>query len=168
MTGRPVPDNGNGGSSVSYLARTPCVPSFYTLFNRAGNRKACRLPGEGGDHFHWTVEPPHGHIWCRENASDCNGSRRIFPGLQKRRSFAKEVIRILCGSHSLFKFSELWSRGQESKVNKASIAYLNPELLQSRFGVTFLLWPGEFQGFSPHPQKKHSRPKLSAFPSKFT
>ena len=25
-----------GGSSVSYLARTPCVPLFCTLFNRGG------------------------------------------------------------------------------------------------------------------------------------
>ena len=37
----------NGGSSVPYLARTPCIPSFFTLFNIVGNRKAFRLPGEG-------------------------------------------------------------------------------------------------------------------------
>ena len=55
----------NGGRSVSYLARTPCVPSFCTLFNRVGNRRAFRLPGEGGDHFHCAVEPSPGHIWCR-------------------------------------------------------------------------------------------------------
>ena len=54
-----------GGSSASYLARTPCVPSFCTLFNRGGNRRAFRLPGAGGDHFHCTVEPSSGHIRCR-------------------------------------------------------------------------------------------------------
>ena len=35
----------NGGSSAPYLARTPCVPLFCTLFNRGGNRRAFRLPG---------------------------------------------------------------------------------------------------------------------------
>ena len=54
----------NGGSSVSYLVRTPCVPSFFTLFTKGGKRGAFRLPGEGGDHFHCAVEPSSGHIWC--------------------------------------------------------------------------------------------------------
>ena len=54
-----------GGSSVSYLAPTPCVPLFCTLFNKGGNRRTFRLPGEGGDHFHCTVEPSPGHIRCR-------------------------------------------------------------------------------------------------------
>ena len=52
----------NGGSSASYLARAPCVPLFSTLFNRGANRRAFRLPGESGDHFHCTVEPSPGHI----------------------------------------------------------------------------------------------------------
>ena len=33
-----------GGSSASYLARTPC-----------GNRRAFRLPGKGGEHSHCAV-----------------------------------------------------------------------------------------------------------------
>ena len=68
MTGRPRCRTVEmiGGSSVSYLARTPCVPLLSTLFNRGGNRRAFRLPGEGGDHFHCTVEPSPGHIQCRE------------------------------------------------------------------------------------------------------
>ena len=67
MTGRPGYRTMEmiGGSSVSYLARTPCVPLFSTLFNRGGNRSAFRLPGAGGDHFHCTVEPSPGHIRCR-------------------------------------------------------------------------------------------------------
>ena len=41
----------NGGSSAPYLARTPCVPLFSTLFSRYGNRRAFRLPGAGGGSF---------------------------------------------------------------------------------------------------------------------
>ena len=67
MTGRPGHRTMemNGGSSVSYLTRTPCVPSFCTLVTKGGKRGAFRLPGEGGDHFHCTVEPSSSHIWCR-------------------------------------------------------------------------------------------------------
>ena len=50
---------------MPYLARTLCVPLFCTLFNKGGNRRAFRLPGAGGDHFHCAVEPSPGHIWCR-------------------------------------------------------------------------------------------------------
>ena len=55
----------NGGSSTSYLTCTPDVPLFGILFNRGGSRRAFRLPGEGGDHVHRTVEPSPGHIRCR-------------------------------------------------------------------------------------------------------
>ena len=55
----------NGGSSALYLACTPCVPLFCTLIHRGGNRRAFRLRGAGGDHFHCTVEPLPGHIRCR-------------------------------------------------------------------------------------------------------
>ena len=50
MTGRPGYRTMEmiGGSSASYLARTPCVPLFSTLFNRGGNRRAFRLLGAGG------------------------------------------------------------------------------------------------------------------------
>ena len=69
MTGRPGhrTTEMNGGSSASYLALTPCVLLFFstTLFTRGGNRRAFRLPGEGGDHFHCTVEPSPGHVRCR-------------------------------------------------------------------------------------------------------
>ena len=67
MTGRPGyrTMEMNGGSSAPYLARTLCVPLFCTLFHRGGNRRAFRLPGAGGDHFHCTVEPSSGHIRCR-------------------------------------------------------------------------------------------------------
>ena len=64
-----VPDNGNEWRKFPalYLARTLRIPLFCTLFNKGGNRKAFRLPGErGGDHFHCTVEPSPGHIRCRE------------------------------------------------------------------------------------------------------
>ena len=41
----------NGGSSAPYLACTPCVPLFCTLFSRDGNRRAFSLPGAGGGSF---------------------------------------------------------------------------------------------------------------------
>ena len=53
MTGRPGYRTMEmiGGSSASYLARTPCVPLLSTLFNRGGNRRAFRLSGAGGGSF---------------------------------------------------------------------------------------------------------------------
>ena len=71
MTGRPGHRTMEmiGGSSASYLARTPCVPLFSTLFHRGGNRRAFGLPGEGGDHFHCTVEPSSGHIRWRPKSA---------------------------------------------------------------------------------------------------
>ena len=66
MTGRPGcrTMEMNGGSSVSYLTRTPCVPLFPTLFNRDGDRRAFRLLGEGRDHVHCAVEPSPGQNRC--------------------------------------------------------------------------------------------------------
>ena len=52
----------NGGSSPSYLACTPCVPLFCTLFKKG-------VETEGlldGDHVHCTVEPPPSHIRFRD------------------------------------------------------------------------------------------------------
>ena len=63
----------NGGSSAPYLARTPCVPLFCTLFRMGGNRRVFRLPGAGGDHFHCAVEPSPGHIRCRIRERNCQG-----------------------------------------------------------------------------------------------
>ena len=56
----------NGGSSASYLTRTPCVPLFCALYKMVGNRRVFRLPGEGGDHVHCAVEPLPGHIRCQQ------------------------------------------------------------------------------------------------------
>ena len=52
----------NGRSSAPYLACTPCVPLFCTLFTRGGNRRAFRLPGVHGHHFHCSVEPLPGQV----------------------------------------------------------------------------------------------------------
>ena len=81
MTGRPGCRTMEmiGGSSVSYLARTPYVPLFSTLFNRGGNRRAFRLPGESGDHFHCTVEPSPGHIRRRNKSSNSEESSEDCP-----------------------------------------------------------------------------------------
>ena len=60
----------NGGSSAPYLACTPCAPVFCTLCNKGGNRRACRLPGAGGDRFCCAVEPSPGHIQCQKQKSE--------------------------------------------------------------------------------------------------
>ena len=62
MTGRPAYRTMEmiGGSSAPYLARTPCVPLFCTLFNRVGNKERFRLPGAGGGIIsivRWNVRP---------------------------------------------------------------------------------------------------------------
>ena len=53
MTGRPGHRRMEtiGGSSALYLACTPCVPLFSTLFSKAGNRRAFRLRGAGEGSF---------------------------------------------------------------------------------------------------------------------
>ena len=63
-----LPDNGNDWGKFCAVPRShPLRPLlFCTLFNKGGNRRALRLPGEGGDHFHCTVEPSPGHMRCWE------------------------------------------------------------------------------------------------------
>ena len=80
MTGRPGyrTMEMNGGRSAPYLACTPCVHLFCTLFSRGGNRRAFGLPGAGGDRFHCTVEPSPGHI--RRRGSNTEEKKRLNPG----------------------------------------------------------------------------------------
>ena len=68
MTGRPGCRTMEmiGGSSASYLARTPCVSLFSTLFTRLETEGLLDYQGRAGDHFHCTVEPSPGHIRCRK------------------------------------------------------------------------------------------------------
>ena len=62
-----VPDNGNDWRKFRAVPRSyPLRPLNFSLFNKGGSRRAFRLPGEGGDHFHCTVEPSPGHIRCRQ------------------------------------------------------------------------------------------------------
>ena len=61
------------------LAR-PSVTLLCTLFNRGGNRRRLRPPGEGGDHVHCTVEPPRGHTRCRSPKK----SKIPTPGAQQK------------------------------------------------------------------------------------
>ena len=68
MTGRPGHRTMemNGGSSVPYVARTPCVPLFSTLFFIGVETEGLLdYQGRAGDHYHCTVEPSPGHIRCR-------------------------------------------------------------------------------------------------------
>ena len=62
--------------------------TFY-LLNRGGNRRAFILPGEGGDHFHCTVETSPGHIWCRLSPASSKPTRictASFEQVKRRRS----------------------------------------------------------------------------------
>ena len=70
MTGRPGDRTMemNGGSTASYLARTPCVPAFLLVSIGLEANEGFRLPGATWDRFRCTVEPSPGspgHIWCR-------------------------------------------------------------------------------------------------------
>ena len=62
----------NGGSSASHLACAPFLRLVFCVcvcfFLRVGKRRAFRLPGEGGDNVHCTVEPLPGHIRRRKMA----------------------------------------------------------------------------------------------------
>ena len=80
MTGRPGHRTMEmiGESSASYLACTPCVPLFCTLFNRGQSRRDFRLPGAGGDHFHCTLEPSPGHIRCQEIRNEIRARTQTF------------------------------------------------------------------------------------------
>ena len=62
-----------------------CPLVFYFLFGD-GNRRAFRLPGEGGDHFHCAEEPLPSHIRCRISA----GSRKL--GHAPQRSYIQGNI----------------------------------------------------------------------------
>ena len=75
MTGRPGyrTMEMNGGSSKPFLACTPCVPLFCTLFNKDGSRRAFSLPGAGGGSF-----PLYGGTFARSySVSNVGYYRRI-------------------------------------------------------------------------------------------
>ena len=58
-----VPDNGNEWRKFRDVPRShPLRPLVFYFGFMDGNRRAFRLPGEGGDHFHCTVQPSPGHI----------------------------------------------------------------------------------------------------------
>ena len=63
-----VPDNGNEWRKFRAVPRLyPLHSLVCTLFNKGGSRRAFRLPGAGGDHFHCAVEPSPGHIRCQQD-----------------------------------------------------------------------------------------------------
>ena len=69
MTGRPGDRTIEriGGSTLSYLARTPRVPLLMLVLiglEAVSSKGAFRLPGATWDHFRCTVDPSPGHIWC--------------------------------------------------------------------------------------------------------
>ena len=65
-----VLDNGNERRKLRAVPRLyPLRSLVCTLFNKGGSRGAFGLPGAGGDHFHFTVEPSPGHIRCRKSGA---------------------------------------------------------------------------------------------------
>ena len=63
MTGRP---GYRAMEMKPYLARTPCVPLFSTLFNKGGNKERFRLPGGGSF-------PLYGGTFARSYSVSKNG-----------------------------------------------------------------------------------------------
>ena len=72
MTGRPGCRTMEmfGGSTASYLARTPRIPLFMLIFIGQETKNVFRLPGAGGEHFHCTVDPSPGHIRILPKTTD--------------------------------------------------------------------------------------------------
>ena len=85
-----VSDNGNEWRKFRVVPRShPLRPLGCTLVNRGGNKSAFRLPGEGRDHFHCTVEPSLGSYlgvggwvlgWVCDGGESCGGGDG--PGLE--------------------------------------------------------------------------------------
>ena len=67
MTGRPGCRTMEmfGGSTGSYLARTPRIPLFMLIFIGLETKNVLDSQGRAGEHFHCTVDPSPGHIRCR-------------------------------------------------------------------------------------------------------
>ena len=75
----------NGGSSAPCSLVPLALPCYVHCLHRGGNRRVFRLPGAGGDHFHFTVEPSPVHIRCRLFCPSLGLSRffRDFPDLSR-------------------------------------------------------------------------------------
>ena len=75
-----VLDNGNEWRKFRAVPRLyPLRSLVCTLFNKGGSRRAFRLPGAGGDHFHCTVEPSPSHT-LKALTSLNKESRPFFQG----------------------------------------------------------------------------------------
>ena len=73
---------------MSYLARTPCVPLFCSLFKGMETELLLepRIPAEGGHHAHRTVEPSPCHIRCQK-ISPYSGSSEKQQKLKQPKNF---------------------------------------------------------------------------------
>ena len=89
MTGRPGHRTMEmiGGSSAPYLARTPCVPLFCTLFNRDGNRRALSIPGVGGVSF-----PLYGGTFARSYSVSTGDSSSGNQGKTKGQQLKGKIV----------------------------------------------------------------------------
>ena len=74
----------NGGSSVSYLACTPCVPWFCTSFIGVEAEALLDYQEQAGVHFHCTVEPSPGIFGVECWLLSISGARGTTPILEKK------------------------------------------------------------------------------------
>ena len=94
----------NGGSSAPYLARTPCVPLFCTLFNRGGIYGLLDYRGRAGNMsiVRWNLRPV---IFGGEKGCYFRSSQRPFknPNLEKAtKKFSLERLKSSCVWHEMF------------------------------------------------------------------
>ena len=90
-----VPDNGNEWRKFRAIPRLHPLRSLVcALFQIGGNRRGFRLRGEGGDHFHCTVERSPGHIRCRnsEKGVFTRGTLRKFDFVSYIRERVCEIV----------------------------------------------------------------------------
>ena len=156
MTGRPGyrTMEMNGGSSAPYLARTPCVPLFSTLFNGGGNKERFRLPGAGGGSFplysgtcaRWYSVSKIASLWKAFN------------------SFCKKSERSLCRNATKRKSLQFWHSWKAKSGNDFQISTFCwlpcPQRVLHRIPFCF----AEFISITPHPFLHHIFHKVRNHP----
>ena len=83
----------------------PLVLYFFVF--RGGNRRTFRLPGEGGDHFHCTVEPSPGHIQCRSRTDVCRVKNTMNLAFAAAKCLVKNGVKSVVKNSGRFRASFL-------------------------------------------------------------
>ena len=123
----------------------PSRPLVLHFVFRGGNRGAFRLPGEGGDHFHCTVEPSPSHIRCRlwADFSFANAHKMEMalptpppPVVLLKPSSSRGRVGILGGS------SQTWERKKTNKHKeiRRDTPTSGPQSSCRRVPFVFVIW----------------------------